>query len=177
MNNNIKKKKMVFHAGKQDDGFHGNFFGPPLWMSLHIMAAAFPLGKSPEETERRLAYKVMLITIIKCLPCKDCRENSRFMIKILQDLDFMALTRDQLKDIIYTFHNQVNKKLGKKVLSKAELKQMDILYETGRTGINEETQQDQTPKCGHTCIHICHRSNEHKTVFNKSSIIIDKKCL
>ena len=170
---------MFFQAGFQRGGFYGDFFGPPLWMTLHIMAASFPLGKSQEETERRLAYKDMLISIIKCLPCKDCRENSKFMIKILQDLDFMALTRDQLKDIMYTFHNQVNKKLGKKVLSKAELKQMDMLYETGRTGINEETQRDQTPKCGHTCIHIRHRSNKNKTAFTafkKSSIIIDKKC-
>lgn len=157
------------NGGAEDDGIHPLFFGAPMWFTMHTVAAGFP----SEEQERKSHYCAFFVSLLQVLPCKSCRDNVKPLIRRIKDFDFEGACRRQVEDLIFDLHNQVNKKLGKKVLNEQELEACRRMYESGRVGITRDG-EDRTGKCGyaHVVIH-----NAKKAANAPRSIIIDRSCL
>ena len=163
----------LMNGGAEDDGIHPLFSGAPMWFTMHTVAAGFPCGDSQEEQERKTQYRAFFVSLLQVLPCKSCRDNVKPLIRSIMEFDFEGACRRQVEDLIFDLHNQVNKKLGKKVLQEQELEACRRMYESGRVGITRDG-QDRTGKCGYA--HVVIR-NAEKAAKASRSIMIDRSCL
>jgi len=83
-------------------------WGNPTWVFLHTIAAKI-------HKEHFSKNKELLIDIVKSicynLPCPEC---SKHAIEFLNTVHFQNITKkEDLIEILYVFHNQVNKNLRK----------------------------------------------------------------
>ena len=87
-------------------------WGPPFWYTLHVSAAYYPLSASPIVRER---MKNRILAIPYEVPCESCRSHaSAFIEKNRDNLDDIVSSRDKLGKFYVNFHNQVNKRYGKR---------------------------------------------------------------
>ncbi len=105
-------------------------WGNPTWIFLHTIAAKI-------NEEQFSKNKEILIDIIKSicynLPCPEC---SKHAIEFLNTVHFQNITKKQdLIEILYVFHNQVNKNLRKPefIEEKLELYNSNDIIETLNT--------------------------------------------
>lgn len=90
-------------------------FGPPLWFSLHNGAAHYPMNPSPIVKER---MKHLILGIPVLTPCKNCSEHATaYVEKNYDNLDDICSSRDKLFKFFVDFHNEVNKRLNKPIMS------------------------------------------------------------
>ena len=90
-------------------------FGPPLWFSLHNASAHYPINPSPITSER---MKNIILGIPVLLPCKNCSEHATAYIeKNFEKLNDICSTRDNLFKFFVDFHNYVNIRYNKPVMS------------------------------------------------------------
>ena len=160
-------------AGADNDGLKAEFFGPPMWFTIHSVAAGFP-SRQPKYTEidRRSLYKSFFLNLIEVLPCKDCRVHSRKHKHMIERANFQNMTRRDVENLMFDFHNCVNREIHKPVKSPIELEQIRRLYESGRVGLMDGV--DRTSKCGHSTV-VVRPQDQMKD--NQSSILIHKSCL
>jgi hypothetical protein len=91
-------------------------WGPPTWMFFHSFAE-----KINEEFYRKNASYIldMIKQICNCLPCPTCQTHAtQYMSKIRVH---HVLTKEQFKNMLWTFHNTVNIRLQKRTFTKKEL--------------------------------------------------------
>lgn len=108
---------------------HTKEWAPMAWAWLH--AAALVKGASPE---REQAFAEVIVLLQHTLPCQLCRTNMRGELQQLNDStglvrDFehqVARQRrfdmDRLECILHCLHNSVNKRLGKPVFDRRDLR-------------------------------------------------------
>lgn len=95
-------------------------WGPTLWFNLHNGAASYPISASKLTKERMKGYIEGLPYII---PCKDCQMHaSDYIGKNKDNLDFICSTRDNLFKFFVDFHNEVNKRKNKKIITYEDAK-------------------------------------------------------
>lgn len=100
-------------------------WGPAFWFSLHVSAAHYPVSASPIVRER---MKGRILALPYEVPCKACRPHAiAFIEKHRANLDQIVSGRDELVKFYVNFHNQVNKRYGKKEWTTEEAK----VYYTG----------------------------------------------
>tara|TARA_B100001093_G_scaffold118878_1_gene111452 strand:+ start:2197 stop:2700 length:504 start_codon:yes stop_codon:yes gene_type:complete len=164
-------------GGLQRDGFKPDFFGTPLWFSIHVYSLSFPISDTPKAIDMKKRFKTLFEHMLICLPCEDCLVSveSQNMLKHIRSTDFTTLSRKDVVDMFFDFHNNVNKKLGKHILTQTELEAMLTVFETGRVG-KDQKGRDLTKDCGKSIIKIQHPSSIQSRG-KLSSIFIDKKCL
>jgi hypothetical protein len=85
-----------------------------MWFSLHIMAYVYPDSPS---AERRAAMDALLSGLCASLPCPGCGVHCQ---KHMEQTPPDTSSRMALKVWLYDFHNAVNKRTGKRVLSHSE---------------------------------------------------------
>jgi hypothetical protein len=93
-----------------DNGFMTSIWGPMLWSLLHIISMNYPVKPSEEE---KIHYYDFVLSLQHVLPCGACRVN---MIKNLDALKFNMKhmqNRSTFSKFIFTFHQEVNRMLGK----------------------------------------------------------------
>lgn len=106
------------------NGFSGKCWGPGLWKFLHIVSFNFPLNPTQEQ---KMIYYQFVQDLGKILPCKICRDNYSTNLKNV-DFDIKQFeNREIFVQFIFNLHNEVNKKLGKKIIEK-----QNFLYEICR---------------------------------------------
>ena len=84
-------------------------FGPPLWFSLHTMAARYP--EQPDATTAKACVQVFE-ALPRLLPCADCGQHFRSFLEA-SDLTEACSGREQLAQLLCHAHNTVNARLGK----------------------------------------------------------------
>jgi hypothetical protein len=90
-------------------------FGPPLWFSLHNAAAHYPDNPSPITKER---MKHIILGIPVLTPCANCSEHaSSYIEKHYDQLDRICSGRDPLFKFFVDFHNYVNERYNKPIMS------------------------------------------------------------
>ena len=88
-----------------------------MWFTFHIGAINYPIKASAIVSE---GMKGFLKGIPYMLPCEGCRKHAIEYIycdKIQTCLDDIVSGRDELFKFFVTFHNEVNKRYGKKQIS------------------------------------------------------------
>jgi hypothetical protein len=99
-----------------------NVWGPPLWFTFHNSSNKYPKNPSKLVRER---MKHVIIGIPVLLPCALCKEHATAFIEShLTNLDDIVSTRDKLFNFFVDFHNQVNKRYGKKIYTYDEANQL-----------------------------------------------------
>lgn len=101
-------------------------WGAPTWYLFHTLAE-----KVKEESFSQIRKELLDIIFTICinLPCPDCANHAtRFM----QGVNFdTILTKDDLKDLLFRFHNSVNSRKGFPIFNKSDL---DAMYSKANTG-------------------------------------------
>ena len=91
-------------------------WGPPFWYLFHSMAE-----KVKEEVFSSVRVELLNIIFLICqnLPCPDCTNHAT---QYLNSVNFKAVqTKNELKDILFIFHNTVNERKGNPIFSRKEL--------------------------------------------------------
>lgn len=89
-------------------------WGPGTWLFLHTVTLNYPHNPTPRDKED---ITNLFVIIGKMLPCFHCRKN------YARHLKEYPIQTDTKKDLVYwliDIHNDVNKELGKPVLSRQE---------------------------------------------------------
>jgi hypothetical protein len=90
-------------------------FGPPLWFSLHNASAYYPENAPPAHAER---MKNIIIGLPVLLPCETCKEHATVYIENNKHkLSEICKTKKDVFRFFVDFHNYVNERLGKKIVT------------------------------------------------------------
>lgn len=93
-------------------------WGPPFWFSLHVSAAHYPAKASPI-TAMNMKNRILAIPFE--IPCNACRYHAQaFIEKNMPYLDRIVSSNTELSKFYVDFHNQVNKRYGKREWSYEE---------------------------------------------------------
>lgn len=84
-------------------------FGPPLWFSLHTMAAKYP--EAPPASKQQ-ACSAFVTALPEMLPCDDCSDHFKAFLEE-SDLTEACSSREKLSELLCRAHNKVNERLGK----------------------------------------------------------------
>lgn len=114
----------IYQSPPAKKGNHPEVFGPPLWFSLHNASAYYPTNASALHAER---MKNIILGIPVLLPCETCKEHATNYIEekkhLLSDI---CKTKETLFKFFVDFHNYVNERLGKPILSYKEAERIYI---------------------------------------------------
>ena len=88
-------------------------FGPPYWFTFHTAALNYPYqaNRFAQTHMKNLIYAIPMI-----VPCVACAEHAKQFIAS-QDIDDAVLGRQNIFTFFWKFHNYVNKRLGKNIIS------------------------------------------------------------
>jgi hypothetical protein len=117
-------KKETFYVdaeNEEDYEVQGNLpgvFGPPLWFVLHNSAHYYPEKAAPTHAERMKNIIIGLPVLIPCLTCKE--HATTYIEEKKHTLMEVCKSRKTLVKFFIDFHNYVNQRLGKKILSYEE---------------------------------------------------------
>jgi len=100
-------------------------WGAPTWYLFHTLAEKVKEDSFPLIRKELLD---IIFTICTNLPCPDCANHAtRFMQGVNYDT---ILTKNDLKELLFRFHNSVNSKKGFPIFSRLEL---DDMYSKANT--------------------------------------------
>lgn len=87
-------------------------WGPSKWFDLHVSAANYPLNASPIVAER---MKNRILALPYEVPCYECKIHASSFVEANKGrLDEICSGRRKLVEFYVQFHNQVNKRYGKR---------------------------------------------------------------
>jgi len=91
-------------------------WGEPTWFLLHTLAEKV---KDESFAEIRVGFLNIIYTICTNLPCPDCSNHAK---TLLDGVNFNAIqTKAQLKQLLFEFHNNVNKRKGFPIFNYTDL--------------------------------------------------------
>jgi hypothetical protein len=91
-------------------------WGEPTWFLLHTLAEKVKPESFPQIRQQLLQT---IYTICTNLPCPDCASHAK---TYLDGINFMTVqTRDELKNVIFVFHNNLNKQKGYPIFLREDL--------------------------------------------------------
>jgi len=93
-------------------------WGPPFWYTLHNGAFHYPKHASPLHAERMKNFIIGIPIMVPCIKCKE--HATAFIEKHRNKLNDICSNRDDLFKFFVDFHNQVNKRYNKPILSYEE---------------------------------------------------------
>jgi len=100
-------------------------WGAPTWYLFHTLAEKVKENSFPLIRKELLD---IIFTICTNLPCPDCANHAtRFMQGVNYDT---IVTKQDLKELLFRFHNSVNSKKGFPIFSRSEL---DDMYSKANT--------------------------------------------
>ena len=165
------------------DGFQSAIFGPPFWMTIHLVSFNYPVQPTEEDKKN---YSQWLHSMGKVLPCKYCRDNFE---KNMKHAGFNASCLDSrfaFSTFCYDLHCSVNKMLGKESPSYEDIRSKYEIFRA-KCLTNEQKAELQLNNKELGCIRPVHNGYRGKSVINivpntsdhvKSTchIIVDEKC-
>lgn len=111
-NNTDNDLNMIWDTKKINNTADPRVWGPAFWFTLHNSAAHYPYEASPIVKER---MKWRILALPYEIPCAGCRPHaSAFVEQHKHKLDQIVSGRHRLGKFYVDFHNQVNKRHGKR---------------------------------------------------------------
>jgi hypothetical protein len=117
---------LIVAENQNKENYHGiknslpYVFGPPVWFTLHNAASHYPEEASPIYAEK---MKNIILSIPLLIPCKTCKLHATAYIEDIKDyLPDICASRKNLFNFFVDFHNFVNKRLDKPIISYDEAK-------------------------------------------------------
>ena len=101
-------------------------WAPPTWKFFHTFAAK--VNKQFFEANRDQCLSIIKMTC-SCLPCVTCTGHATAFMKTVNGNNIK--TKEDLIHMLFTFHNIVNRRLGKSQFSKESL----VIYNSYRMDI------------------------------------------
>lgn len=98
-------------------------FGPSAWFTYHNSSAHLPETLSPVTSKRIAGF---IDGIPEMTPCDKCSEHARSFIESNKYLIQNFKTRDEVFKFFVDFHNYVNNRLGKPIVSLEDARKMYI---------------------------------------------------
>ena len=101
-----------------------NNWGPPLWFSMHDCAAKYPEKAWPVHSKQ---MKELILGIPDMLPCVVCKAHANFYINMSNEsgeLDIICEGKETLFNWFVDFHNAVNVRYDKKIMSYEEAREL-----------------------------------------------------
>jgi hypothetical protein len=95
-------------------------WGPSFWFTLHNCANNYPV--SANNIYKKYS-KGFIQGIPFMIPCKSCAEHAKYFIQ-KHNLDLICSGKEEMFVFFWKFHNEVNKRHGKKELSLEKVKEM-----------------------------------------------------
>jgi hypothetical protein len=100
-------------------------WGEPIWNLFHVLAE-----KVKEETFSTIREELLnvIYTICSNLPCPDCTNHATIY---MNGINYKSIqTKEQLKELLYTFHNSVNIRKGYALFPRDQLSSKYYYMET-----------------------------------------------
>jgi hypothetical protein len=85
-------------------------WGPPVWTLFHTLAAKLNESHAQHHTIKQGLFS-SIKQICRFLPCPDCSSDATIFLNRVKPADIR--TKQQLIDMLYVFHNYVNRKKNK----------------------------------------------------------------
>jgi hypothetical protein len=104
------------------------YWGAPTWIFLHTFVSKIKKEHFGSHKNKLIEY---IIKICSNLPCPECSQHATIFLKTIR---FENVTKkEDLIEILYVFHNQVNKNLNKpefpdEILSTYSSKDINIVF-------------------------------------------------
>ena len=95
-------------------GIHTNFWGPGAWEFLHSITFNYPNHPTPKEKQQTRQFFHLLKYV---LPCERCRQHYTEGIEKIMPIEPHLKNQETLSRWLVRFHNTVNKRLGKPIMS------------------------------------------------------------
>ena len=90
-------------------------WGPAFWFSLHNGALRYPINAAPLWRQR---MKHFILGIPVMVPCEKCSDHATAYIEgNYHRIDTVVSGREELFKFFWEFHNYVNKRLGKPLMT------------------------------------------------------------
>lgn len=99
----------------QENLFDKQSWGPKLWEVMHTFSFAYPI--TPSNIQKQSAMN-FFSSIGYLIPCSHC---SQHCLEYTRNNPPQVRSKQELVNWVYIFHNEVNKRLGKPIYSKAQL--------------------------------------------------------
>lgn len=94
-----------------------NTWGNPTWLFLHTLVSKI---KSDNFSKIKQYIQDIIIKLSTNLPCPECSNHSS---QFLKNVKFENVkSKEDFIEILYVFHNDVNKRLNKEIFPKENLK-------------------------------------------------------
>lgn len=93
--------------------FEAAAWGPLAWQYLHIVAMAYPPNPSSKDVQK---YTQFLYSFADTLPCADCSTSFRALLKKKLKPRLHLKNCKELSRFVFNLHNDVNRKIGKRVI-------------------------------------------------------------
>lgn len=110
----IDKKMFAFLTGAKSQKTYKNQIGQSTWMLLHALVDHYPMEVSETYAENLMN---LLNVLTKIYPCEDCREH---MAVYVREHPPRFENRAHSVRWMFNFHNAVNKRLNKPVMTVQE---------------------------------------------------------
>jgi len=110
----------ILYGGYRQDLHQGfsvepkNIWGPKAWYSLHLQAIKFPLYPTDQQRVQTVHW---VLDFIGKIPCHECRMHAR---QYLENHPLGLGCSETFQLWVYKLHNDVNRRLGKPVISYKE---------------------------------------------------------
>lgn len=159
-----------------DNGFMTTVFGPITWTFLHILCQNFPLDPSPDDKK---TYRAVIENTFATLPCKPCRDNVVDNLEIHPLVENVFEDRQHLVIWMISFHNVVNRMLGKPRMSIGDAMENIERFRAGKCrpsgngehgGCTVAAPANVKSRCVLQIIPVSSRSK-------KRGLVIDKRCI
>lgn len=110
-----KKESVISWSNKSKPLSSPESFGPAVWFGLHNATAHLPQEVSPISLMRLKNYIDGIPDML--VPCASCSEHARDYIESHKQLIDSLKTGDDFFKFFVDFHNFVNERLGKPIMS------------------------------------------------------------
>jgi hypothetical protein len=113
-----KQSHMKWQTNHYSNMSDPRVWGPAFWFTLHNGSSKYPIDASPFTKERMMGY---IKGMPFMLPCTACKGHAITHINENKDnLDDICSGREKLFKFLVDFHNTVNKRHGKRIVSVEE---------------------------------------------------------
>jgi hypothetical protein len=106
----------------EGNGTSPDVFGPPFWFTLHNGASKYPDDPSKIVQAKMKNFIIAIPIMLPCLKCKD--HATSYIETNLEKLDDIVSSRNKLFNFFVDFHNYVNKRYGKNILTYQQAEQL-----------------------------------------------------
>ena len=99
-------------------------WGPSFWFTVHNGASKYPIKASPLTKERT---KNFLLGLPVWIPCESCKEHcTAYIENNYSNMDYICDGRENLFNFLVDFHNIVNKRYKKPIMSHEDARKLYI---------------------------------------------------